>query len=244
MIGRRLFYFLGLHAKNAFDNFKKRYMKKKNAVKKADRSGTSSISFNKAKKDLEPYLFFSWYDEFSRPRASKTNIKEVFSDSESFVGEDVLETEEQVDEDQEISINSDAEKEEPINITTLRPPQEKKSKIRKDLRKEEDDDLEMMKGIARQIQERRSVQKTDDAEDLYCKSLAIELRKFSERERYVIKHEFNEILFKHNMNRLQSQSTQSHPPQHYFNQPSFSSPSPFSSPTSQSFPYPLQGNGQ
>jgi len=50
-------------------------MKKKNAVKKADRSGTSTAAVNKAKKDLEPYLFFSWYDDFTRPRISKTNVR-------------------------------------------------------------------------------------------------------------------------------------------------------------------------
>ena len=57
------------------------------------------------------------------------------------------------------------------------------------------------------VRERGSVTKTEDAEDLYGKSIDMELRKFSERERYIIKHEFNEILFRYTMKKFQS-STQ------------------------------------
>ena len=45
---------------------KKRYQKKKNALKKAKRSGTGSAIVEKAQKDFEPYNAFSCIDKYTR----------------------------------------------------------------------------------------------------------------------------------------------------------------------------------
>lgn len=72
--------------------------------------------------------------------------------------------------------------------------------------------MKLMKGLVQNIIERRSAKRSakdpEDPEDLYGRSIALELRKFDERERYMIKHEINEILFKHTMNRIQEQPRQ------------------------------------
>ena len=49
----------GEYAKNFFENEKRRYLKRMNAVKKLDKSGTSSVAVNKAKGKVDAYFCFS-----------------------------------------------------------------------------------------------------------------------------------------------------------------------------------------
>ena len=78
-----------------FENFKKRWSKKKNTLKKVHDSGTSTTSVKKVKKNLELYLFFSWCNDFIRPRASKANIADDgLSDCESDSIKDIEEQQE------------------------------------------------------------------------------------------------------------------------------------------------------
>ena len=44
-------------------------------MKKATRSGTSSVSVDKAKKGLEPHKFFCWINDFLKPRNTKSNVQ-------------------------------------------------------------------------------------------------------------------------------------------------------------------------
>ena len=62
-------------AKKLFETFKKRYLKKKADWKRANRSGTSTATVEKAEKAYGLYKFFHWYDEFQRPRNVVTNSK-------------------------------------------------------------------------------------------------------------------------------------------------------------------------
>ena len=196
-------------------------MKKKNAVKKADRSGTSTAAVNKAKSDIEPYLFFSWFDEFTRPRISKSNVQEIVSE-----GESINEEEDMINALTRSDVDTEDEMYKEDN-TLSKPPPVKKMKRKKRMVKEQEDDMdEIMKGVAMDIRERRSVAKTEDAEDLFGKSIAMELRRFSERERYIIKHEFNEILFRYTMKKFQTSTQHTQQSFHNFmSQSSFSSPS-------------------
>ena len=85
---------LGTKAKHYFENFKKQRSKKRNALNKVKVSGTSTAIVEKVKKDLEPYLFFTWYCDFTRPRASKANIAvDGLSDCESDSTKDIDEEE-------------------------------------------------------------------------------------------------------------------------------------------------------
>lgn len=69
------FKFSGESVKRAFENFKKRYQKKKNAWKKSNRSGTSTSATEKFRNAYNIYKFFHWYDDFQRPRTNITNTK-------------------------------------------------------------------------------------------------------------------------------------------------------------------------
>ena len=92
-------------AKNCFENIKKRYLKRRNELKKWDKSGTSSAVVDKARRDLDVYSFLFWIDYFLKPRKTKCNIpndipssilegNEESSDEECLV-EQFIETEEE-----------------------------------------------------------------------------------------------------------------------------------------------------
>ena len=103
------FFFLisGERAKTCFENLKKRYQKKRSALRKVEnKSGSSSVVVKKAQKDLEPYAFFFWIDEFNKPRSSKTNIvtprTSVYrNEKDDISSEDVEMREEEVQEEEE-----------------------------------------------------------------------------------------------------------------------------------------------
>ena len=52
--------------------------------KKSKKSGASSAAVEKAKKDLDPYIFLSWIDQYLNPRSTKSNISRInYENSES-----------------------------------------------------------------------------------------------------------------------------------------------------------------
>ena len=61
-------------AKVYFENLKKRHTKKRNDVRKSEKSGTSLAEKEKALNSFKPYEYLSWLDQFIATRASKTNI--------------------------------------------------------------------------------------------------------------------------------------------------------------------------
>ena len=70
-------HFLASRARTSFDNLKKRYSKKKNDFKKAQRSGTSREAVQKAETELKSLIFMAWLDSFIQLRDTKSNFQEV-----------------------------------------------------------------------------------------------------------------------------------------------------------------------
>ena len=248
-----------MKAKHCFDNFKKRYLKKKNALKKVNRSGTSSSVVEKAKKDLDPYLFFSWYDDFTRPRASKANVPPdnyCDYDSDSVADTDIndgdrdeireedengseIKENEQTSEDQSSyskytsqgnkrKCSSSEQTDEDQSMSSKYTSQGNKRKSSSSSKRPLDDpDLQMMKEMVSNIKKRReNAQSSSDAEDIYCQSLAAELRQFSPLDRCLIKREFNETLFNYQMKKFSAQSSPNFAPGRII--PSSTIPSRFS----------------
>eukprot|EP00112_Aurelia_sp_Birch-Aquarium-sp1_P009320 Seg2053.12 transcript_id=Seg2053.12/GoldUCD/mRNA.D3Y31 product="hypothetical protein" protein_id=Seg2053.12/GoldUCD/D3Y31 len=233
-------------AKLCFENFKKRYLKKRNALKKANRSGTSSVAVEKAKNDLEPYKFFSWIDDFLKPRNTKSNVQE--GDQESVAShvstledpeegifdsdEDINDTERVVEHEDEVRHDERQTFEKDIEPPVKKRKQSKEQKGKSNpskLSPIEEKQLRLMEEMERDIlNDRRSQEgaKAKDAVDTFCDSLASELRQFSERERCIIKHEINNVILKFQMAKFQSQSS-----------------TPFSSPV-QGFSGNIQSGGQ
>ena len=69
-----LFFSSGNDAKLYFEKLRKRYNKKKNDVKKAKTSGSSTKDEEKAENALDVYKFLFWLDNFVYIRESRTNI--------------------------------------------------------------------------------------------------------------------------------------------------------------------------
>ena len=69
------FHDLGDRAKTLFENLKKRYSKKRSALKKANQSGTSAAVVEKAKIAYDLYNFLMWLEEHIVGRSTMTNVK-------------------------------------------------------------------------------------------------------------------------------------------------------------------------
>ena len=63
-----------MEAKKLFNNLKKRYGKKRNEMRKVERSGTSTSAVAVAKEKLEQYKFLVWLQPFIQARSTKTNL--------------------------------------------------------------------------------------------------------------------------------------------------------------------------
>ena len=76
--------------------------------------------------------------------------------------------------------------------------------------------MQLMEDIEREMANEKELKqvKLEDAEDTYCTNLACELRKFSEEEKCMIKHEMNNILFKYQMNKFSSHAPRFSRPVH------------------------------
>ena len=75
-------------AKTCFENLKKRYNKKQNAVKRATRSGAGRDGVSRYENEVKKYAFLAWLDKHVLPRESKTNVPEYLENSEKEFGFD------------------------------------------------------------------------------------------------------------------------------------------------------------
>ena len=64
----------GERAKRLFDNLKKRLNKRRNDLRRAERSGTSSSAVTLAEARLEPYQFLAWLQPYIRTRTTIKNL--------------------------------------------------------------------------------------------------------------------------------------------------------------------------
>ena len=103
------FIFLGDSVKTLFESLKKKYNKRKNALKKArNKSGSESQAAMKAERALNVYMFLSWIDNFTYVRKSWTNVRTVnHADTVREEGEDFDSEEESTDESEEESGSED-----------------------------------------------------------------------------------------------------------------------------------------
>ena len=179
-----------------------------------------------AKKDLEPYKFFCWIDDFLKPRNTTSNVQE--GDRESVASHvstledpetEMSDSDEYMDDTERAAGNDDVLQEAgETNEKGIEPPvkNRKQSKEQKGKSKQsklspvEEKQLRLMEEMERDILNERRNQEgpiAKDAVDTFCDSLASELRQFPERERCLIKHEINYVIFKFQMAKFHSQSS-------------------------------------
>ena len=93
----------------------------------------------------------------------------------------------------------------------------KSSKLRK-LSSLDDKQIHLIEEMEKDLMRDRALDapaKSKDSVDAFCESLALEIKQFNEQERCLIKHEINNIIFKHQMNKFNLQAGFSSPPSSY-----------------------------
>ena len=168
-------------AESLFKNLKKRYQKKKAAVKRADKSGTGSAEFEKAKKDFEPYAFLSWIDTYCATRSAKSNIimKEDMGLASSG-GEEI------------------DDEESPVPKKKMKMKNNKMKQKEIDEEKDEEE-LKIIRDLHSTIKQSAEDKKEESPDEVYGRYIASEVGRFNELEKTMLKHEIEGVLFKYKM---------------------------------------------
>ena len=197
--------------KTFFINLKKRYQKKKAELRRQDKSGTCLAAVEKARKDLEPYLFLSWLGPFLATRARDVKCTNDKDSSENEEDSSVNEHDEFAEEVHEPPVTSPQP---PAKSPAVQKQKQRRVKISKKVSKkqteEQKDALELDLLMSLQAdRKKRDIIRQDDLEQLFANSLAADLRKFSEAEKFMIKHKLHNVVFRYQMARQQT-PTQGH----------------------------------
>ena len=187
---------------------KKKYLRKKKDVKDATRSGTSTDVVNKAEKALRTYEFLGWLDDFVQSREGRSNLPMMEQDDEetNFDAEDVtIETaEDAIEESQSNSESIEIETTEKVKSSgKMAPKSLKKRPGIKGAAKEnllEEMEFSLISKINDRLSgKRKAAENDDDNEDIFCKSLALDLKELPLYERCIAKQEMRNVIFKHQM---------------------------------------------
>ena len=208
-------------------------------MKDVSRSGTSSGVVTKAEKSLGQYNFLKWLDDFTQARQGRSNLpsKNVDSQNENFSfteGDSLDDAFDVVSASSEHGVDSHGDENEIITENSSRKQAKKLSATEmvsnkrpgiKGSAKEIIDDMEfsLISKLNEQISEKRK-----DNEEVFCKSLALDLRDLPPYERCIAKQEMRNVIFKHQMSVMSRQMHQNIPQNSVFEQqdasPIFSSP--------------------
>jgi hypothetical protein len=213
LIHRNFFFYLLGDAKNAFNNLKKRYSKKRNDVKRAKRSGAGLADVQKFEKSFEVYSFLGWLNHFLQLRDDTlTNL--TSEDVEVETGDD---EEEDRDEDEAEYDKEDNE------TTTEATPSGIKTKKRKSFAKtdklpfkkkrnepvsqEENAAKDILQTINQRLQHKSERPQQRDEDDVFGEMVTSEIKKFRKLLKFRFKHEVNNLIFKYQMLCLQDPGT-------------------------------------
>ena len=183
-------------AKTCFENLKKRYNKKQNAVKRATRSGAGRDDVSRYENEVKKYAFLAWLDKHVLPRESKTNVPEYlennnkkdfgFDDDNSDISSD----------DGSKSLNGSSQL-----STRLRKKVPARNAYQNNLKRKknvidlEEDNKEEISTLVKNLNNRfeRGDDVPTDNEYHFAISIAGELRNLPLRARYTAKHEIRNI---------------------------------------------------
>ena len=75
---------LGEKAKTLPANLKKRFSKRRTALKKCNKSGTSTREVEKVKKEYEEYKFLFWLEPYIQNRGVTMNVPEIGENADAY----------------------------------------------------------------------------------------------------------------------------------------------------------------
>ena len=209
-----LFLLLGANAETLFKTLRKKYQRKKNNLKTVNKSGNSADVVVQAEKALNSYKFLSWLDEFIQVRQGRSNLprSQIYADSPgSAVNE--IETWER-DEDLESENNENIEKdgENENESKKSRPINNKKRKLSDTARGSLLEEMEYsvcsdIKSLIKVKKESSKQEVVEDSEDLFCKTIASELKALPPYEKIMAKHEIRNVISKFEMMAMSKKMT-------------------------------------
>lgn len=168
-----------------------RYSRRRVAYRTVNVSGQSTEAIAKAKGQLEEYNFLQWLNPFLRPKKSKTNVRGEANTSTEAT------TTPETTADLDVSVQSNEELQE-IPVTPVRdkvvppvmPMMKRKAKQREEI-------MDHVSKFLKYKMQKDSSKKSDDAEEIFGKMVAAELRGLPPDRIPVAKHEISNILFQH-----------------------------------------------
>lgn len=199
-----------------FITLKKKYQRKKRDLEKSSGAGTSTESAAKAQKAFSQYEFMHWLDDFfsTRQGKSKLPLRDQFKEDENTqslhneenleIPPDVTPTSiEEEREDTESDFTPNTEKASKCAWKTVQKSGNKWQSTKRARRNKLLDDTECS------LTDSRKKRKTDEenADNLFCKSLAADLKEMPLYERLNAKNEIRSIVFKYQMSVLAGQSS-------------------------------------
>ena len=222
--------FLG-DAKNAFNNLKKRYSKKRNDLKRAKRSGAGLADVQKFEKAFEVYSFLGWLNNFLQLKDdTMTNLTTENIDYENEASEEEDEDDNEAKKNYAFVPESDGEETSRVK-TNKRPsfsksdkPQFKKKRNESKFFQEENETTEILQTINKRLQEKSEQPQKRDEDDVFGEMVSSEIKKLPKLLKVSFKHEVSNLIFKYQMISLQDSGTD------LFKQQSRSYSSPATSP--------------
>ena len=169
---------------------KKRYLKKRNELKASKKSGTSADEVARAEKNFRPYQFLSWLDDFVQIREGRTNLP---TDIDELEDED---SNYQPDDEENADNTETVERKKPNQFKTARG----KKRTAK-MSSSEETELQLFQTLSDRIAAKTNVLE-EESEDLFCKHLALDLKKLPDFEKLNAQHEIRNIMFRYQMKRF------------------------------------------
>ena len=133
----------------------------------------------KAKKDIQPYAFFSWIETYCATRTAKSNImKEDVSIASS--------EEEEIDD--EVS-----------PIPTKKKMKNNRMKQREVEEEKDQEELKIIRDLHSTIKQNAQEKENESPDNVYGRYVASEIGQFNELEKSMVKHEVEGVIFKYKM---------------------------------------------
>ena len=196
----------GSKAQGLFNVLKKKYLRKRKELKDAKRSGTSADVVEKAERLFRPYSFLSWLDNYVQAREGRTNLPRNGAQEEVEI--DAIATAESRPDDEEVEEQGLIE--EPPKLSGKKMAGKKRPQTSQSSKDAHMNEMEfsLMNSLRETIAERRkqASQKEDDADDLFCKALASELKELPNMAKCMAKNEIRNVIFKYQMSVMRNQN--------------------------------------
>ena len=223
-----------MKAQSLFSTLKKKYARKKKDRKAADVSGTSTEAVAKAQKALQPYDFLQWLNGFIQTRQGRSNLPNRGQNPDEEQEEEEEEVEEEQFsyeyEDNELSPATVTHEKDPSDvveqndqplvksatraagnkINNKQYSKQKRAGIKGSARESlmEDMEFSLIRDLQEKVGKKRKAEDTiieESSEDLFCKSLAADLKELPHYEKCMAKQEIRSVVCKYQMTAMNKQ---------------------------------------